>query len=118
MSFLTARDFTKYPEYADALLALRPTASFGIGYNDYSSLNWQSPEISIPSEDEVKAKLDELMAEYLSGKYKKERYVAYPHLDLQLEMLWDDMNAGRIPGKETSQWFAAVQEVKNNIPKS
>lgn len=117
MSLLSIRDFPKYPEYADAILQLVPGARFGISGNNYATLDWQSAEFAIPSEDAIKAKLEEMLEELNKVIYREQRFRDYPHLDLQLEMLWNDMNAGIIPGKETSQWFAAIQEVKDKFPK-
>jgi hypothetical protein len=116
MSLLTIRDFPKYPEYADAIMALQPNARFGISGNNYATLDWQSDH-EMPTEDAVKVKLNELLTEYNVVLYREQRFKEYPHLELQLEMLWDDMNAGNISGKETSTWFAAIQEVKDNFPK-
>jgi hypothetical protein len=110
-------NFGHLPEYADAIINLAPGAAFSIKFNDYTSLNWQSEHVAIPTEDAVKEKLKELTDEYNSNLYKRDRFNAYPTVEDQLETLWDDMNAGKIPGKETSQWFADIQQVKNNIPK-
>ena len=35
----------------------------------------------------------------------------------QLDMLWHDIDEGRIPGKETSLWYAHVKDVKEQHPK-
>ena len=29
----------------------------------------------------------------------------------QLDLLWHDMNEGRIPGKEDSKWFVGIKEI-------
>lgn len=111
------RDFGRFPEYADAILKLCPNAAFGISYNDYSSLTWQSPEIDVPTEDQIKSKLNQLISEYNKNLYKKKRFESYPTIEEQLEMLWDDMNLENIPGKNTSIWFKKIEKIKENIPK-
>ena len=111
------RDLGRVPERADAIRELSPNASFGLVNDDYSRLDWQSPDIEKPSEEEVEAKLEELKASWATVEYQKERFKGYPSIEDQLALLWDDMNNGIIPGKETSTWFASIQEVKDNIPK-
>ena len=112
-------NFKRFPEYSDAIAALRPGSSFGITMNDYSSLYWQGESNTDmpPTEDEVKTKLAELIADWEETEYKRQRYLHYPALESQMALLWDDMDAGRIPGKETSEWYAAIKATKENIPK-
>lgn len=109
-------EFPRFPEYADAIVALRPGAAFGIAMNDYESLEWQDPETTPPTEEEVKAKLEELIAAWEVVDFKRHRYLAYPELEVQLAMIYDDMAAGRIPGAETSEWFATIKEIKEKYP--
>lgn len=109
--------FKRCPEYADAICALNLGASFSVEMNDYSTLKWYSPNIRKPTEDEIKAKLDELMVEYEKQKYKLDRYMKYLTVEEQLNQLWDDMNSGIIPGKEDSAWFQHIKEIKESIPK-
>ena len=49
--------------------------------------------------------------------YDLARKQEYPDFAEQLDMLYHDMDAGIIPGKETSKWFEKVKEVKENNPK-
>jgi hypothetical protein len=49
--------------------------------------------------------------------YEVERRYNYPSLVDQLDQLWHDMNSGTIPGKETSEWFQSIAEVKEKYPK-
>ena len=120
MAVLRYRDnFKRFPEYSDAIIALRPGACFGISMNDWSTLYWQAEDNTSmpPTEEEVKDKLEELIAEWEEVEYKRQRYLNYPCIEEQLALLWDDMESGKIAGKETSNWFARIKEVKENIPK-
>lgn len=120
MAVLRYRDnFSRFPEYSDAIIALRPGACFGISLNDWNSLYWQAEDNGSmpPTEEEVKAKLQELIAEWEEVEYRRQRYLNYPCIEEQLALLWDDMESGKIPGKETSDWFAKIKEIKENIPK-
>jgi hypothetical protein len=109
--------FKKYPEYSDAILALGLNASFSIEMNDYNTLKWYNQEIPKPTEQEIKAKMDELMIEYNAQTYRWERYKNYLTVEEQLNQLWDDMNAGIISGKENSEWFNYIKDIKDQIPK-
>ena len=58
MGVLRFRDnFKRFPEYSDAIAALRPGSSFGITMNDYNSLYWQAESNTDmpPTEEEIKA---------------------------------------------------------------
>lgn len=109
--------FKRYPEYADAIVALGSGGSFSIESNNYSTLKWYNQQIKKPSEAEIKQKLDELIEEYNQQAYRFERYKQYLTVEEQLAQLWDDMNSGIIPGKEDSAWFKHIKDVKDTIPK-
>jgi hypothetical protein len=114
----TRTAFGKPPEYSDAIIALAPGCSFGITLNDYSSIIWQDENpCGCPSEPEIIEKLSELQASYDAVVYRWQRYKKYLTVEEQLAQLWDDMNDGIIPGKETSSWFAYIQSVKEEHPK-
>jgi hypothetical protein len=46
-----------------AILELAPNAQFSIDDNDYDTLMWWSPEIPIPTKEELESKMGELRAE-------------------------------------------------------
>ena len=45
-----------------AILAIQPNAMFSYDNNDYSTLRWDTPEISKPTEEQIQAKIAELEA--------------------------------------------------------
>lgn len=49
--------------------------------------------------------------------YDLNRRMSYESIENQLDMLYHDMEAGLVPGKESSTWFAHVKSVKDQIPK-
>jgi hypothetical protein len=119
MSVLSPRNtFKRFPEYADAIIALRPGAAFGIELNNYNSLIWDSDTNGgeAPTEAQIQAKLQELHAAWQQEQYQRLRFMQYPALEEQLALLYDDMEAGNIPGKDTSAWFAAIKSVKDQYP--
>jgi hypothetical protein len=57
------------------------------------------------------------LKEEVAPAYDMERKFSYPPIADQLGQLWHDMNSGTIPGKETSEWFKSIAEVKEKYPK-
>lgn len=50
-------------------------------------------------------------------QYDLARRMNFPFYAEQLDMLWHDMDTGKIAGKETSTWYAAVKAIKEQYPK-
>ena len=111
-----ANDFQRKPEITDAIKALRPTSSFSLIGNDYSTLMWNDSENAAPSESDVNAKLTELTTSYNAKSYQNVRETKYPSIEEQLDLLYHDMLANK--GDKTGDWFAAVKKVKDDNPKS
>lgn len=62
----------------DALLALTPTAKFGVRDNTYAGIDWYSSDIAQPSEAEVNAEMATLDAqEPLDACKKQASYLLY-----------------------------------------
>lgn len=110
-----ANDFQRKPEITDAIKALRPTSSFSLIGNDYSTLMWNDSENAAPSESDVNAKLAELTTSYNAKSYQNVRETKYPSVEEQLDLLYHDMLADK--GDKTGDWFAAVKKVKDDNPK-
>ena len=47
--------------------------------------------------------------------FQKERDVAYPTWQEQLDLLYHDMTAGK--GDKTGEWYKAIKKVKDDNPK-
>jgi hypothetical protein len=94
---------------SQAILSLIPNAKFGITDNDYSTLEWSKENISSkPSREEVEAEIIRLQAEYEYNQYQRNRAIAYPSIQDQLDALYHQGYDG---------WKAMVDEVKNKYPK-
>ena len=64
-----------------------------------------------PTEEAIQAKLAELKAEYEAKQYQRDRAVAYPSIQEQLDMqYWDAVNG-------TNKWQEAIAKVKTDNPK-
>ena len=96
----------------DALLSLRPKASFAWNeetdvISNYSSLD----STSIPTDSEIASEVTRLQTEYDNKKYQRDRAIAYPSIQDQLDMqYWDKKNG-------TTTWVDAVAKVKSDNPK-
>ena len=54
---------------------------------------------------------------YEEPPYDALRRFRFPDYGEQLDMLWHDMDEGRIAGKDTSEWYKAIKEVKDHYRK-
>ena len=92
----------------NAIKSLVPNAKFAIiGDRLYENIDWQD-ERPIPTQTELDAKIAELQAEYDSKQYQRDRAVAYPSIQDQLDMLYHQGIDG---------WKAEIKKVKDAHPK-
>jgi len=93
-----------------SILAINPTAQVSISADDINTLVWENGTTPIPA-NEILAKQQELITEYNSNKYQRNRAVDYPSLADQLDMqYWDKING-------TNKWQQAINAVKQKYPK-
>ena len=91
-------------------MSLKPGAEFVWTGTDYSGLNWLDSG-SAPTEAEIDTELARLNTEYNNNKYQRDRAIAYPSIQDQLDMqYWDKKNG-------TTTWVDAVAKVKSDNPK-
>lgn len=101
--------------YTDAILALRPEATFNIYNNDYSTLKWYDQVQNAPTEEEVSAKYLELQAIEDASMYKYQRQTDYPSIGDQLDMLWHAMDADVT--KRIEPFYSSIKNIKDRYPK-
>ena len=93
-----------------SIIAINPTAQVSVSGNDINSIEWHNGTTPIPA-NEILAKQQELITEYNSNKYQRDRAVDYPSLADQLDMqYWDKING-------TNKWQQAINAVKQKYPK-
>ena len=93
-----------------AIKKINPKAQFSINADDINQITWHNGTTPIPA-NEILAKQQELITEYNSNKYQRDRAVDYPSLADQLDMqYWDKING-------TNKWQQAINAVKNKYPK-
>ena len=94
----------------EAILAINPSAEVIVREDDINSIEWLNGTTPIPA-NEILAKQQELITEYNSKKYQRDRAVDYPSLADQLDMqYWDKING-------TNKWQQAINAVKQKYPK-
>jgi hypothetical protein len=94
----------------NSILAINPTAQVSVSGDDINSIVWENGTTPIPA-NEILAKQQELITEYNSNKYQRDRAVDYPSLADQLDMqYWDKING-------TNKWEEAINAVKQKYPK-
>ncbi len=96
------------PYINDAIIALGVEGGFKIKNGKIAKWYSDKPQ---PSDEAIQAKLKELQAEYESKQYQRDRAVAYPSIQDQLDMQYHDAVDG------TTTWKDAVAKVKADNPK-
>jgi hypothetical protein len=94
-----------------AIKAINNSAQFTINADDINQITWLNGTQPIPA-NEILAKQQELIAEYNSKQYQRDRAKAYPSIQEQLDLqYWDKVN-------NTDNWKQAINAVKAQYPKS
>jgi hypothetical protein len=94
-----------------AIKAINPNAEVSVNAEDINQITWLNGTTPI-STNEILAKQQELIAEYNSKQYQRDRAKAYPSIQEQLDLqYWDKIN-------NTDNWEQAINAVKAQYPKS
>ena len=94
----------------EAIFKINPNAKVAITDNDIDQIEWLDGTTPIPKAD-IETKLEELQAEYDANQYQRDRAIAYPTIQEQLDMqYWDNVN-------NTTNWKDAIAKVKADNPK-
>ena len=93
-----------------SIKAINPNAQVVVRGNDINSIEWHNETTPIPA-NEILAKQQELITEYNSNQYQRDRAKEYPSIQEQLDMqYWDKVN-------NTNNWQTKVNEIKVKYPK-
>ena len=95
-----------------AILKINPNARVAVTGSDINNCEIEWSEGTTPIAKElILAKIAELQAEYEANQYQRDREVAYPTIQEQLDMqYWDKING-------TNNWQDAINAVKAQYPK-
>jgi hypothetical protein len=93
-----------------AIKKINPNAKFTINTDDINQITWLNGTTPISKAD-IEAKMVEVQAEYDANQYQRDRAIAYPSIQDQLDMqYWDKVNG-------TTNWEDAIAKVKSDNPK-
>jgi hypothetical protein len=93
-----------------SILAINPNAKVSVINEDINQITWHNGTQPIPA-NEILAKQQELIAEYNTKQYQRDRAKAYPSIQEQLDLqYWDKIN-------NTDNWEQAINAVKEQYPK-
>ena len=93
-----------------SILAINPNAQVSVSGDDINTITWHNGTTPIPA-NEILAKQQELITEYNSNQYQRNRAKDYPSIQEQLDMqYWDKING-------TNKWQQAINAVKQKYPK-
>ena len=93
-----------------AIFKINPNAQCVVGGNSLDEIKWLDGTTPISKAD-IEAKIIELQAEYDANQYQRDRAIAYPTIQEQLDMqYWDKVNG-------TTNWENAIAKVKSDIDK-
>ena len=95
---------------AKAILALEPTASFGVIDEDLEQIEWYSEDVEQPSNEDIQAKLDELQAIEDAKQYQRDRKSEYPSIEDCVHALLDG-------GDTLTDLQELRQAIKDKYPK-
>ncbi len=99
--------FNYRPKYGDAVISL--TNGGASGPTDGPISEWQfDKDKTPPTEEQIQAKLAELQADYDAKKYQRDRKVAYPSIEDQLDKIY---HSG------IDEWKKDIKAVKDKFPK-
>jgi len=96
----------------DAITKINPNAKVVTKGSDINTceIEWLDGTTPISVSD-IQAKMVEVQAEYDANQYQRDREIAYPSIQEQLDMqYWDNING-------TTTWEDAIAKVKSNNPK-
>ena len=86
-------------------------AKVSVDQNDINKITWHDGNPTNITKEQILAKQTELQAEYDAKQYQRDREVAYPTIQEQLDMqYWDNVNG-------TTTWKDAIAKVKSDNPK-
>lgn len=100
------------PDYWRALRSLCPTAGW-VTVSDVIT-EWYGDEPQ-PSDDEIRAELARLTAEYDAQDYARKRQAEYPRIDQLIVALWESSVEGRPASAAELQ--ALREAIKQKYPK-
>ena len=101
------------PVKIDAIIALDSDSKVIV--RNETEVDWLDSNPNNISEEEINAKLAELIVDYDAKQYQRDRQPEYPQIGNQLDMLYHAIDAGKV--NKTSDFYKALKAVKDKHPK-
>jgi hypothetical protein len=91
--------------------AIKSDAQVTVDNDDINKITWHDENPTNITNKQITDKQTELQTNYNNNKYQRDRSVAYPSIQDQLDMqYWDKVNS-------TTTWQTAIAKVKSDNPK-
>lgn len=103
------------PRLHDAIQSLAPDSEFVIRGEDLNNLEWLTPNVAQPTNQEIEAEFLRLTNEWIEKEYQRLRSLEYPGLDILLVALWESVVEGR--PASVSELQAIREAIKQKYPK-
>lgn len=88
---------------------------------DWTIDSWDSPSITQPTKDEIKAEISNYQVELDKTFYKEQRVglaTGYPPISEQLDQLYHDIKDGKLGvAATTGSWYVGITSIKTAFPK-
>ena len=94
-----------------SIIKLNPDAQVTVLDNDIDRIKWSDGNPTNITKEQILAKQTELQADYDALEYSRDRAIAYPTIQEQLDMQYKDLLNG------TTTWKDAIAKVKSDNPK-
>ena len=98
-------------DLTQAILSLRPNASWTLIGENYENLEWTDANQTKPTYEELVNEWNRLQSIYNNLQYQRNRSDEYPSIEAQLDMMyWDKING-------TNVWVDTITAIKAKYPK-
>lgn len=91
-----------------AIISLRPNAAWVLIGDSYDGLDWQDPNQSKPTKEEVLQEIERLNLEQSKSDYQRKRAAEYPSFAQQFDLLYHG-------GYDA--WKQEIDKIKTKYPK-
>ena len=105
------------PTISDAILEINSSARMVVDDNDINQIRWVDGTSPIPKTT-IEAKKAEMLSTWNAKNYSRQRRETYTVLREQLDMLWHDIDDGKLgDDAKTGQFYTAIKTIKDQYPK-
>ena len=102
----------------EAIQKINPSAEVTVRGSDINTceIEWLNGTTPIPKAD-IEAKMVEVQAEYDANQYQRDRAIAYPSIQDQLDMIWHTIDKDAELQHKFYDFYQTVKKTKVKFPK-